>query len=160
MTKIAAASTVEQLRGRGRRGWPAGRVVRAAAVYGALLVLTAFILLPLGWMVTAALKPDTAIVFDFPPEFFPTRYFEWDTFAKALFDEDEPYARFILNTAFLILVNMVFAVISNSLIAYAFARLRFRGPRPAVRRCHRDDAAACASPTDPAVPALLPDRLV
>ncbi|MBA2757356.1 MAG: carbohydrate ABC transporter permease [Chloroflexi bacterium] len=46
---------------------------------------------------------------------------------QALFDEDEPYARFILNTAFLILVNMVFAVISNSLIAYAFARLRFRG---------------------------------
>jgi multiple sugar transport system permease protein len=112
---------------RRRRGWPASRVLRAAAVYAALLVLSAFILLPLGWMVTAALKPDTAIVFDFPPQFFPTRYFEWGTFAKALFDEDEPYARYIANTGFLILVNMVFAVISNSLIAYAFARLRFRG---------------------------------
>ncbi|MBA2701889.1 MAG: carbohydrate ABC transporter permease [Chloroflexi bacterium] len=103
------------------------RAGRAVVVYAALLVLTAFILLPVGWMVTAALKPDTAIVFDFPPQFFPTRYFEWDTFARTLFDEDEPYARYILNTAGLILVNMVFAVVANSLIAYAFARLRFRG---------------------------------
>lgn len=105
----------------------ARRVVRAMAVYAALLVLTAFILLPIGWMVTAALKPDTAIVFDFPPQFFPTQYFEWETFARVLFDEDEPYARYILNTGFLILVNMTFAVIANSLIAYPFARLRFRG---------------------------------
>ena len=104
-----------------------GRIVHAAIVYGLLLLLTAFILLPIGWMVTAALKPDTAIIFTFPPQFFPTEFFHWQTFADALFDEDEPYLRYVANTTFLILVNMTFAVVSNSLIAYAFARLRFRG---------------------------------
>jgi multiple sugar transport system permease protein len=105
----------------------ARRVLRAALVYALLVALCAFILLPVGWMVTAALKPDTAIVFTFPPEFVPTRYFEWQTFAAVLFDEDEPYLRYVANTAFLVLVNMTFAVIANSLIAYPFARLRFRG---------------------------------
>jgi ABC-type glycerol-3-phosphate transport system permease component len=104
-----------------------GRVVHAVVVYGLLFALCAFILLPIGWMVTAALKPDTAIVFTFPPEFFPTKFFNWQTFADALLDEDEPYLRFVANTTFLVVVNMAFAVISNSLIAYAFARLRFRG---------------------------------
>jgi hypothetical protein len=34
-------------------------------VYGVLLVLSAFILLPVGWMLAAALKPDLAPVFTF-----------------------------------------------------------------------------------------------
>ena len=109
-----------------RRRPPAGRLVHAVVVYGLLLLLSAFILLPVGWMVTAALKPDTAIIFTFPPEFFPTEHFRLETFAEALFDEDEPYARYVLNTTVLIVVNMAFGVVSNSLIAYAFARLRFR----------------------------------
>jgi multiple sugar transport system permease protein len=66
-------------------------------------------------------------VFNFPPEFLPTKYFNWQTFADALFDEEEPYIRYVANTTFLVVVNMAFAVISNSLIAYAFARLHFRG---------------------------------
>lgn len=104
-----------------------GRVVHAVVVYGLLLVLSGFILLPIGWMVTAALKSNTAIIFTFPPEFFPTKSFHWQTFVDALLDEEEPYLRYVANTTFLVLVNMVFAVVSNSLIAYAFARLRFRG---------------------------------
>ncbi len=111
---------------RSLRGRP-GRLLHAAFVYGVLIVLSAFILLPIGWMVTAALKPDTAIIFNFPPQFFPTEFFRWETFADALLDEDEPYLRYVANTTFLVVVNMAFAVISNSLIAYAFARLRFRG---------------------------------
>jgi ABC-type glycerol-3-phosphate transport system permease component len=116
----------------GRAGAPtagsprAGRVLHAVVVYGLLLILSAFILLPVGWMITAALKPDTAIIFSFPPEFFPTEHFRLETFREAFFDEDEPYARYVLNTTFLIVVNMAFAVLANSLIAYAFARLRFR----------------------------------
>jgi multiple sugar transport system permease protein len=106
---------------------PRRRLLHAALVYGLLLALTAFILLPVGWMLTAALKPDTALVFTFPPEWFPTRYFHWDTFARVLTNPDNPYARYAINTAILIVANMAFAVVSNSLIAYPFARLRFRG---------------------------------
>lgn len=112
-----------------RRTPRSGRVAHAVAVYGLLAVLTLFVLLPVGWMLTAALKPDTAPVFTYPPEWLPTRYFDLGAFEKALFDPDQSFLRYSLNTAFLVLVNMVGTVLSCSLIAYPFARLRFRGRR-------------------------------
>lgn len=96
-------------------------------VYSVLVLLSLFILLPVGWMVTAALKPDTAPVFTYPPEWFPTEYFNWGTFRDALLEPDEPYLRYTLNTMLLVLINVTGSVLSNSLIAYPFARLRFRG---------------------------------
>src|SRR5450759_4921848 len=59
------------------------RALRATAVYAALVVLSLFILLPIGWMLTAALKPDTATIFTFPPEFIPTEYWRWENFVDA-----------------------------------------------------------------------------
>ena len=80
-------------------------------------------------MVTAALKPDTAPIFTVPVEWFPTRYFRWQTFVDALLDPDKPYLLHTFNTMILVLVNVTGAVVSNSLVAYPFARLRFRGRR-------------------------------
>jgi ABC-type glycerol-3-phosphate transport system permease component len=124
---LAERDIPERERNRRRPLPPARRLAHRLLVYGLLLVLTAFILLPVGWMITAALKPDGAPVFTFPPEFFPTESWHWETFVKVLVSEDEPYLRYAANTGFLVLINMVFAVVSNSLIAYPFARLRFRG---------------------------------
>ena len=53
------------------------RALHAAAVYALLGLLCLFILLPIGWMLTAALTPDTAPIFTFPPEWFPTQYWHW-----------------------------------------------------------------------------------
>ncbi len=116
----------------GHRGGPTGRLtarrtLHRVFVYSCLLVLAAFILLPLGWMLTAALKPDNVPVFTFPPEWFPTEYFNLGTFVDALTQPNEPYARFALNSLGLAGINILGAVVSNSLIAYAFARLEFRG---------------------------------
>jgi ABC-type glycerol-3-phosphate transport system permease component len=99
----------------------------AAFVYLCLIALAAFIILPLGWMLTAALKPLHVPVFTFPPEWFPTKYFNLGTFADALTQPNEPYLRFAVNSLTLASINIVGAVLSNSLIAYAFARLNFRG---------------------------------
>src|SRR5450759_4458718 len=103
------------------------RALRATAVYAALVVLSLFILLPIGWMLTTALTPDTATIFTFPPEFIPTEYWRWENFVDALTAEGEPYLRYVFNTTVLVLANMTGAVVANSLIAYPFARLRFRG---------------------------------
>jgi len=103
------------------------RLAHAIFVYACLLALAAFILLPLGWMLTAALKPNNVPVFTFPAEWFPTEYFNFGTFVEALTQPREPYARFALNSLILATVNIVGAVLSNSLIAYPFARLNFRG---------------------------------
>jgi multiple sugar transport system permease protein len=103
--------------------------VHALVVYGLLLAFAAFVLLPISWMVTAALKPDTAPVFTVPVEWFPTRYFRWQTFVDALLDPDKPYLLHTFNTMILVVINVTGAVVSSSLVAYPFARLRFRGRR-------------------------------
>ena len=102
-------------------------MVRPLALYAVLIALSAVILLPLSWMLTAALKPDTAPVFTYPPEWFPTRYWHWQTFRDALTNPDQPFVRYALNSTFISLMNVIGSVISCSMIAYAFARLRFRG---------------------------------
>ena len=101
------------------------RILHAVFVYSLLVLASLFILLPVGWMLTAALKPDTAPVFTFPPEWFPTRYWNWQTFREALFKEQ--FIRYTANSAFLVFMNVIGVVISSSLIAFPFARLRFRG---------------------------------
>jgi ABC-type glycerol-3-phosphate transport system permease component len=53
------------------------RLLHAVFVYTVLTLASLFILLPVGWMLTAALKPDTVPVFTFPPEWFPTAASWW-----------------------------------------------------------------------------------
>lgn len=101
--------------------------LHVAFVYVCLFALSLFILLPLGWMLTAALKPNNVPVFTFPPEWFPTEYFNVGTFVEALTQPNEPYARYAVNSLLLASINIVGAILSNSLIAFAFARLNFRG---------------------------------
>jgi multiple sugar transport system permease protein len=105
----------------------ARRVARVALAYAVLLLLSAFILLPLGWMLTVALKPDNTPYFTIPPEWFPTQHWRWENFPRALFDSVQPFLRYTFNTLLIVAGNIVGTLISCSLVAYAFARLRFRG---------------------------------
>ena len=108
----------------------AQRLVGLALAYGVLLLLSAFILLPLGWMLTVALKPDNTPYFTIPPEWFPTQHWRWENFPRALFDSVQPFLRYTFNTLLIVAGNIVGTLISCSLVAYAFARLRFRGSAP------------------------------
>lgn len=100
----------------------AGKVL----IYLALIVLSLFILLPTGWMLTAALKPDDATVFTRSPEWFPSEYWQWDNFWRVLTDT-MPFLRYVINTTIIVVFNVFGIVISCSFAAFAFARLRFRG---------------------------------
>jgi multiple sugar transport system permease protein len=97
-----------------------------AFLYAALLAMSAVILLPLSWMVTVALKPDLTPVFTFPPQWFPTEYWHWENFSRALLDPARPFLRYSLNTLIIVGGNIVGTLFSCSVVAYAFARLRFR----------------------------------
>jgi multiple sugar transport system permease protein len=103
------------------------RTASASSAYLLLLALSFTILLPLGWMVTVALKPDSAPVFTQPTEWLPTQYFEWGNFARALLDPSRPFLRYTINTLVIVLLNIVGTVVSCALVGYAFARLRFPG---------------------------------
>jgi multiple sugar transport system permease protein len=102
-------------------------VLRAIPLYALAIALGLFILMPIGWMLTVALKPDTAPVFTFPPEWYPTEFWRWETFRDTLTNADRPFLRYALNSAFISLMAIIGSVLSCSLIAYPFARLRFRG---------------------------------
>ena len=96
-------------------------------LYAILFGLAALVILPLGWMFTVALKPDNIPVFTLPPEFFPTKYFQWSNFVTALTSPKQPFLRFTLNTLIIFAGNVIGSVLSCTMVAYAFSRLRFRG---------------------------------
>jgi ABC-type glycerol-3-phosphate transport system permease component len=96
-------------------------------IYSLLISIGLIVLLPLSWMLTAALRADGEIVFTIPVSWFPTTSFHFENFWRVLTYESYPLWRPTLNTLFLVVLNIVGTLLSNSLVAYAFARLRFRG---------------------------------
>ena len=95
-------------------------------MYAFLLGVCSFILLPVAWMFTAALKPDLEPVFTPTPEWVPTEFWEWDNFRRVLVDV-MPFLRYMINTTIIVVANIIGVLLSCSVVAFAFARLRFRG---------------------------------
>lgn len=111
-----------------RPTWPRVRkVLGTLLAYAILCALSAVILLPLGWIFTAALKPDRMSPFTIPVQWFPTQYWHWENFYRTLVETNKPFLIFIRNTLILVTGNIIGTLFSCTLVAYAFARLRFRG---------------------------------
>lgn len=90
----------------------------------ALLICTATLfLIPLLWMISSSLKPDYAI-FAVPPQLFPNPP-RWENYPEAL--TFVPFGRYTLNTLVISAVTIVGHLLSCTVIAYAFARLRAPG---------------------------------
>ncbi|MDQ3460040.1 MAG: carbohydrate ABC transporter permease [Deinococcota bacterium] len=88
------------------------------------LVPTAFFMLaPFIWMISTSLKSAGA-VFEYPPTFIPDPP-RWDNYRRVF--EVLPFARFFLNSLFVAAAVTVLQLVTSSLAAYAFARLRFPG---------------------------------
>lgn len=104
------------------------RVAYKVLIYAMLLGLCAFILLPVGWMLTAALKPDLEPIFTPTPEWFPSRFFEWNNFSRVL-TESMPFLRYMINSTIIVVACIIGELIACSLVGFAFARLRFRGSK-------------------------------
>lgn len=88
------------------------------------LVPTALLMLmPFIWMVATSLK-DTGAVFEYPPNFLP-RPLVWKNYRDIF--EVLPFARFFLNSLFVASAVTLLQLVTCSMAAYAFARLRFPG---------------------------------
>lgn len=88
-----------------------------------LLPLTLMFLFPWYWMITTSLKTPDQIL-QFPPQWVPNPI-TFKAYPEAFFDAS--MLRYGLNTLFLCVVNVIGAVLSNSLVAYGFARIRWPG---------------------------------
>lgn len=91
--------------------------------YSVLMVLAALFMIPLYWMFSTAVKTPQQ-TFAIPPEWIPAPA-QWSNFGEVF--REVPFGRFYLNTLFLAGANIVGHLVSVTLVAYGFARLRFPG---------------------------------
>lgn len=92
-------------------------------LYLVLAVGVVLFMLPVVWLVGGSLKPVEQ-VFTVPPTFFP-RPLLWSNYAEAL--AKFPFWVGLKNTLTIVVGVLVGRVLTASLVAYGFARLRFPG---------------------------------
>lgn len=102
------------------------RILDAALIYGALTALALLFVAPVAMMVAGSLKPDERVLVEagtaaafVPAEASLQNY--TDVFARTEF------MRFFFNSLFITGSIVICGLLVNSLAAYAFARLRWRG---------------------------------
>ncbi len=95
--------------------------------WGILLLLATAILfsIPMIWLVLSSLKPAEQLTED-PYSLLPASW-QWNNFSDAL--DSMPYLVYLTNSLLLCAGTVVGSVLSCSLVAYGFSRLRWRGRR-------------------------------
>ncbi len=103
---------------------PKPRITLSHALIHLILIAGAMVLmLPLAWMLSTALK-DLGSVMLVPPQWIPD-VAHWSNFLEVF--QTTPFARYVFNTTVVTVLSVIGKVLSCSLVAYAFARLRWRG---------------------------------
>lgn len=100
-----------------------GSGARVAASYVALCALGVLFLMPFLWALAGSFKTNAAI-YEFPPSLLP-RPVHPENYRTAL--SVLPFWLFALNSLFISAVCVVGQLLSGSLVAYSFARLRWPG---------------------------------
>ncbi|MBA2373999.1 MAG: carbohydrate ABC transporter permease [Chloroflexi bacterium] len=98
------------------------RSLGKAPIYLLLCGGAAFALVPFVWMLSTALKTPGQL-FKFPPEFIPNPV-AWTNFAEAW--TALPFGAMVLNSVFVTTLAMFGELCSAVIVAYGFARFRFR----------------------------------
>lgn len=115
----SVASSVPRPRPR-KRG--AARVATIAR-YAALIVGAAIMITPFLFMLSTSFTAQ-AFVLTIPPQFIP-RPFTWQNYTQAL--TSESFGRYFINSAIVSVISTMLSVLVSSMMAYGFARYRFRG---------------------------------
>jgi len=100
--------------------------VRAVLKHVALICAAAIMLYPLLWMAASSLRPD-ALIFRAPGLWLTA--VDTSNFTTGWTSLGSPFSVYLLNSAIVVLGSIVGNLVSCSMAAYAFARLRFQGKR-------------------------------
>ncbi len=98
-------------------------LIRRMLAYFALFAGAAVVMIPFIWMISTSLKDVGQLILD-PPTWVP-RPAHPENYPKAL--SVMPFAQYLLNTCKITFSCLVLQVLSCSLVAFGFARMRFRG---------------------------------
>jgi multiple sugar transport system permease protein len=91
--------------------------------YALLLAGVAIVFVPFWYMLVTSLKPQ-ALIFEFPPRLWPAKI-TLGNYLAAL--SKDSFGLYFFNSLFVAVVSTGLTVLVSSLLAYAFARLRFAG---------------------------------
>ncbi|SKA85316.1 carbohydrate ABC transporter membrane protein 2, CUT1 family [Clostridium sp. USBA 49] len=101
-----------------------GELIGKIIVLVILTIGAVFIMFPLLWMISTALKSDKELFIN--TSFIP-RDWVWENFPKAW--KSAPFTIYLKNTVFITIMGVIGALISNSLVAYGFAKINFKGKK-------------------------------
>jgi multiple sugar transport system permease protein len=96
-----------------------GRVLIFCILAAGAVIMT----LPFYWLLSSSLK-EPAKIWLFPPQWIPNPV-RWQNYTEAL--TASPFHLYLLNTLTIVLFNETGILLTSSMAAYSFARLRFRG---------------------------------
>ena len=98
-------------------------LMRRVVLYGVLIVLGLGFALPLLWMISTSLKTDPQ-VYPVPPIWIPNPV-RFRNYLEVLIQR--PFGRYFLNTMRYAVPSVAGVLISSSLVAYSFSRIRWWG---------------------------------
>lgn len=98
-------------------------VIGKVCVYAILLLITAAMVVPFLWMLSASIKSNREVFLMDPFEWIP-KVPKWDNYIKIW--TKIPLLKFVQNTVFLTIVVTCLQLLTSSFAAYSFAKLEFK----------------------------------
>ncbi|MDR2975485.1 MAG: carbohydrate ABC transporter permease [Propionibacteriaceae bacterium] len=111
----------------GRRGQTRRRVL-AVVKHVCLILLVVVALYPVIWMLVSSLRPDGQIFSN--PSIIPTTL-HWENYTYGWTALTKPFSTYLVNSLLVVVAAIAGNLITCSMAAYAFARLKFRFQKPA-----------------------------
>ncbi len=103
------------------------RRIQVFLIHTLLIAGGIIVMIPLAWMLSTSLKPPHQIT-KFPPIWIPDP-FVWSNYVRAVTIFPVSFLVFVRNSMYMSLMITLGTVLSNAIVAFAFARLSFRGSR-------------------------------
>lgn len=97
--------------------------IRVASIFSISLLLSIIFMFPFFWTVMSSLKTVQELN-AFPPIWIPEEL-QWGNYPTVL--ELVPFLRWGWNSMFVVIMSTIGTVLSASIVAYSFARFRYRG---------------------------------
>jgi multiple sugar transport system permease protein len=119
-TENAVSGAPARIESAGRR---TTRRASHLAIYAALVPLALVFAFPFFWTLASSLKAPYEIL-TYPPTLFPAVP-QFQNYARVF--ANSPFAQWIFNTVWVVALGTLGVVLSSSLVAYSFARFRYRG---------------------------------
>ncbi len=120
---MAAPESLAAARGRYRLGRRLASDLGLAFTYLSLVAACVVLFLPMLWAITGSLK-SSGVLYSYPPQIFP-REWQWVNYLEVF--RIVPFLLFARNSVIITVTALTGQVLISALVAYGFARFRFRG---------------------------------